>query len=585
VPIRALLLLLLSTAAQAAELELRVTPAFDTAPIFLDSLRYPLPGGETISFTRVSLLLSGFALERPDGSWMELPGRDAWLDAAARRTSIALHDIPAGEYEAIRFAIGPDRAANDGNPAQYPATHPLNPNLNGLYWMWQGGYIFLAVEGAFRRGLDAPSGFSYHFARDPNRTFVAIPAPLKLNRDFRSGLFLDLDLAKLFHGLSPARDGTATHSRDGDPIAGLFRANLAAAFRLRGIAGVSAPPPAVPIKPLYLPATYTPYPLRISRFFPLPDLPADNPLLVERVELGHRLFHERLLSRDGTLSCASCHQPSEGFSDPRQFSAGVGNLKGVRHAMPLLNLAWKSSFFWDGRAPSLRAQALVPIQDHAEMDSNLGEVTARLAATGEYPGLFARAFDGPAITREKIGLAIENFLLTLTSFDSKFDRALRGQVQLTPEEKRGMTLFYTEYDPRTGQYGADCFHCHGGALFTDHLFHNNGLDDGADPGRFKVTQNEADRGKFATPSLRNVAITGPYMHDGRFQTLEQVIDHYAAGVKRSPTLDPNLARHPLTGLPLTPADKAALVAFLDTLTDPRLMPAGNVPAERLGAAR
>ena len=394
--------------------------------------------------------------------------------------------------------------------------------------------------------------------------------PLKLNAAFPSAVLLDLDIATLFGALSPARDGNATHSRDGDPVARAFRVNLPVAFRLRGIAGVSAPPAAVPVKPLYLPATYTPYPLWISRFFPLPDLPADTPLLVARVQLGRRLFHERLLSRDGTVSCASCHQPSSAFSDTRRVSLGVEDRPGTRHAMPLLNLAWKTSFFWDGRAPTLRAQALMPIQDHAEMDANLGAVTARLAASGEYPALFARAFDGPAITREKIGLAIENFLLTLTSFDSKFDRSLRGQVQLTPQEEHGRNLFFTEYDPRTGQYGADCFHCHGGALFTDHLFHNNGLGDSADAGRFKVTQAESDRGKFATPSLRNVALAGPYMHDGRFQTLDQVIDHYATGVQRSPTLDPNLARHPAAGLPLSTADKQALVAFLNTLTDPRL---------------
>jgi cytochrome c peroxidase len=551
---------------------MRVTPVYGSSPLFLDSLRYKLPGGETISVSRLSMLLSGFGLQRPDGAWVDLPGQYAWLDAEARRVSVILHDIPAGPYQAFRFAIGPDPSANDGNPDQYPATHPLNPNLNGLHWSWQGGYIFLAVEGSFRTGANPPGGFSYHFARDPNRTFITTPVPLKLDSAFPSAILFDLDLATLFGALSPGRDGNSTHSRDGDPVARTFRTHLPAAFRLDGIAGISAPPPAVPVRPLYLPIAYTPYPLWISGSFPLPDLPADNPLLVERVQLGSRLFHEPMLSRDGTLSCASCHQPSNAFTDPRRFSLGVEGRTGTRHAMPLLNLAWKSSFFWDGRAPSLRAQALVPIQEHAEMDADLGRVTARLAAGSEYPALFARAFDGPSITPEKIGLAIENYLLTLTSFDSKFDRSLRGEARLTPREKRGMTLFYTEYDPRTRQFGADCFHCHGGALFTDHLFHNNGLDDPADPGRFTVTHAESDRGKFATPSLRNVALAGPYMHDGRFQTLDQVIDHYATGVRRSPTLDPNLARHPVTGLPLTPADKQALVAFLGTLTDPRLAP-------------
>ncbi len=566
--------------AMGAELDVRVTPEMDGTPLILDSLRYRLGTGETIAISRLSMILGGFALERADGAWIELPGQYAWLDAGAHRTEVTLHDVPGGEYKAVRFSVGPDAAANDGSASQYPATHPLNPNLNGLYWSWQGGYIFLAIEGTYRSGLDAPSGFSYHFARDVNRTFVTTAAPLRIDPAFRSAVVYNLDFRALFGGLSPKRDGNSTHSRDGDPVAQMFRANLPGAFRVTAIAGVSAPPPAVPVKPLYMPAVYRPYPLWISRYFPLPDLPGDNPLLVERVELGRRLFHEPLLSNDGTVSCASCHRREDAFSDTRRVSVGVEGRTGVRHAMPLFNLAWKTSYFWDGRAPTLRAQALMPIQDHAEMNANLGRVTARLAATGEYPGMFARAFDGPEITREKIGLAIENFLLTVTSFDSKFDESLRGQVELTPQERRGMTLFYTEYDPRTGQYGADCFHCHGGALFTDHQFHNNGIDDAADAGRYKVTQVETDRGKFATPSLRNVALTGPYMHDGRFQTLSQVVEHYASGVKRTANLDPNLAKHPAAGLPLTAEDKAALVAFLNTLTDPRF---AGVGAGRLGS--
>jgi cytochrome c peroxidase len=137
-------------------------------------------------------------------------------------------------------------------------------------------------------------------------------------------------------------------------------------------------------------------------------------------------------------------------------------------------------------------------------------------------------------------------------------------------EQRGAELFMTEYDPRTGQYGADCFHCHGGPLFTDHQFHNNGLDlTESDSGRYLITHNDADRGKFATPSLRNVAHTAPYMHDGRFTTLEEVVAHYNDGVHRSDTLDPNLAKHPVTGLHLSADDQKALVAFMETLTDER----------------
>jgi cytochrome c peroxidase len=227
----------------------------------------------------------------------------------------------------------------------------------------------------------------------------------------------------------------------------------------------------------------------------------------------------------------------------------------------------------------------MPIQDHTEMDESLTNLVAKFAATGgmtcstnDYPALFTTAFGSPEITAEKIGLALEQFVLTLTSFDSKFDRAMSGKDKLTANEQRGFELFMTEYEPRTGQYGADCFHCHGGATFSTHGFANNGLDaECKDSGRYEVTKREGDRGKFAVPSLRNVAVTAPYMHDGRFQTLEEVVEHYSSGVKRSATLDPNLAKHPAGGLTLSAADKAALVAFLKSLTDERYLvaPAGS----------
>jgi cytochrome c peroxidase len=241
--------------------------------------------------------------------------------------------------------------------------------------------------------------------------------------------------------------------------------------------------------------------------------------------------------------------------------------------MPLFNMAWKSSFFWDGRAPSLRAQALMPIQDHVEMDETLEGAVSNLNARADYAPLFEKAFGSKEITSEKIGLAIEQFVLTLTSFDSKFDRVIRGQEKFTEPEQRGFELFMTEYEPRMEHYGADCFHCHGGPLFSDHQFHNNGLDSQhvADPGRYKFSKIESDRGKFSTPSLRNVSLTAPYMHDGRFKTLEEVVEHYSTGVKRSPTLDPNIAKHPDGGIHLSASDKQALVAFLKTLTDPKFV--------------
>ncbi len=172
------------------------------------------------------------------------------------------------------------------------------------------------------------------------------------------------------------------------------------------------------------------------------------------------------------------------------------------------------------------------------------------------------------MTEQTLAKALEQFLITRISQDSKFDRAVRKQAELTEQEKLGLSLFVTEHDPSRGLRGADCFHCHGGTLFTDNRFHNNGLTlEGWDIGRMKVSGDPADRGKFKTPSLRNIGLTAPYMHDGRFATLEEVVEHYNSGVERTETLDPNLAKHPSGGLGLSEEEKAALVAFLKTLTD------------------
>lgn len=564
-----LALLLAAPVAFSAALEVAIRHTFAGEPLLFDSLRYENLARETLSFTRVSYLLSGFALEREDGTWAEIADQHAWMDAVTRRTVAVFEDLPPGKYRALRFHIGPDATANAADAAKFPAGHPLNPNLNGLHWSWQGGYIFLAVEGKFRTGAAEPKGYAHHLARDPNRTRISLTAPIDLTHD--AGVQIDFDLAALLNAprpLSFEKDGVATHSRDGDPVAAALVANLPGAFR---VTRVDSAAPAISrpssLKPLYLPEKFTPFRFTMSRTFPVPDLPRDNPLLEERVALGKALFHETALSRDATISCASCHVANFAFTDPRRFSLGVRGQKGVRNGMPLFNLAWKTSYFWDGRAPTLRAQALMPIEDHTEMDETLDRVVVKLTENPTYAPLFADAFGSTEITAEKIGLALENFLLTLTAYDSKFDRALGGKATFTDDERRGFELFMTEFDPRTGQRGADCFHCHGGPLFSDHQFHNNGLPPGEDAGRFKVTNLESDRGKFATPSLRNVVRTAPYMHDGRFATLEEVVAHYSSGVQRNPSLDPNLAKHPDGGLQLSAEDQRALVAFLKTLTE------------------
>ncbi len=553
----------------AATLEFAFRHAYNGGLLKLDSPDQRTVAGEAFSIARISYLVSGVALERGDGSWLEFTNAVAWIDAQAGRTALRLAEVPAGAYRGVRFNVGLDAALNNAPVTNYPPDHALNPNLNGLHWSWQGGYIFLALEGMWRNAAGKPDGWSFHLARDTNRVRINLAANLDLARDAR--MEIDFDLAPVLNAPRPisfARDGSSTHSRDGDPVAAALVANLPGAFRVRQIEARDTAQEVVAKNPLFMPAKFTPFPFQMSAVFPMPDLPRDNPLIVERVALGENLFHDAALSKDGTVSCATCHESKAAFADPRRFSLGVRNQVGTRNAMPLFNLAWKSAFFWDGRAPTLRAQALMPIQDHSEMDESLTNVVAKLSGRKWFAAPFTAAFGSPEITAEKIGLAIEAFVLTLTSFDSKFDRAFRGEAQLSDEEKRGFELFMTEFDPRREQYGADCFHCHGGALFQSQTFANNGLDAAfKDLGRAKVTGRSADEGKFSTPSLRNIALTGPYMHDGRFATLEEVVEHYSSGVKRSATLDPNLAKHPDGGLRLSKQDKAALVAFLRTLTD------------------
>jgi len=305
--------------------------------------------------------------------------------------------------------------------------------------------------------------------------------------------------------------------------------------------------------------------------FPMPDF-KDNPPTVQGVRLGRMLFHEKMMSKDGTQACASCHLQSHGFTDTAKFSIGVEGLPGKRQAMSVFNTAWHTNeFFWDGRAHLLRDQSLKPIQDALEMNETLENVIAKLSASKTYRDQFTRAFGSDEITSEKMSLAMEQFMNTIVSNQSKYDKFLAGQATLTPEEERGRKLFFLEYNEfLPAQSGADCAHCHGGFNFTNNRYMNNGLDaqgQAKDKGREEATQSPADHAKFKVPSLRNIALTAPYMHDGRFLTLEEVVDHYNNGIKKSQTLDPALNATTNTGLRLSAQDKADLVAFLKTLTD------------------
>lgn len=325
--------------------------------------------------------------------------------------------------------------------------------------------------------------------------------------------------------------------------------------------------------PVEEPAVYDPTPATINlREFPDPEFPADNQPTVQGVMLGRMLFYEKRLSKDGSQACADCHRQPDGFSDSLQFSVGVEKLPGKRQAMPVMNLAWhRNGMFWDGRVSLVREQALKPIQDPLEMNETLANVIAKLSADKQYTDQFIRAFGDAAVTEERIGLAIEQFEFMMISNNSKYDQFKRGETTLTDSEERGRKLFFTEFDPSGVNKGAECFHCHATFNFTNDEFMNNGLDadaDQNDEGRMKVTLDPADKAKFKTPSLRNIARTAPYMHDGRFSTLEQVVDFYNTGVKPSATVE-FLMQYNLQpgGLGLSAQDKADLVAFLKTLTD------------------
>lgn len=319
-------------------------------------------------------------------------------------------------------------------------------------------------------------------------------------------------------------------------------------------------------------ASYNPkaYELDLPQWLGQPVIPADNPLTEAGVMLGRMLFFDPIISVDSSLSCASCHAPSLSFTDGKAFSAGVDGQMTARSAMPLINLAFSpSGLFWDGRSPDLEDQALHPVMDRIELNEDWDNVIRKLQRHPEYPKRFREAFgiEGRSeMTKELAVKAIAQFERTLISYQSRFDKVVyRNEGWLTDSEQRGKDLFYVE---PTQLDHPGCSHCHGGVHFTDFSFRNNGLEsvnslaDFPDKGLGNITGNVYDNGRFKVPSLRNVEMTAPYMHDGRFQTLEEVLDHYEQGGHGVENEDPNL-----TSFSLTPQQKADMIAFLRTLTD------------------
>ncbi|MEM7372999.1 MAG: cytochrome c peroxidase [Bacteroidota bacterium] len=281
----------------------------------------------------------------------------------------------------------------------------------------------------------------------------------------------------------------------------------------------------------------------------------------EAVELGRALFYDPILSRDGTVSCASCHSPYNAFAHTdHDLSHGIDDQIGSRNAPPLFNLAWQEHFMWDGAINHLDMQALAPISHPGEMGETIASVVEKLTAHESYPALFAEAFgeridEEKQITGEGVLKALSQFQLTLVSATAKYDSVQQGLTQFTAQEQQGYRLFQQH-----------CSSCHAEPLFSSNGFANNGLPIDTtlnDLGRWQISQLESDKHRFKIPSLRNLSYTYPYMHDGRFRKLNQVLTHYSSGIQYSQTLAPEL-NNPID---LSSHDKADLIAFLLTLND------------------
>lgn len=335
---------------------------------------------------------------------------------------------------------------------------------------------------------------------------------------------------------------------------------LRAAWLALGLAGLllpgcaaEGPAPAAPVPGSTLPTN-----------LPAPAYALEaNPPTAEAFALGRSLFYDVRLSRDGQVSCGSCHQQFAAFAHAdHRLSHGVDNLLGTRNAPALQNLRWRPVLLWDGGASHLETMPLAPLTNPVEMDETLASVLAKLNADADYRRRFAQVYGGAGpIDSYQFLRALAQFTAALTSANSRYDHYVRHEAggELSPQELSGLALFE-----------AKCRSCHATDLFTDNSFRNNGLDRsfGADSGRAHITGRAADVGHFLVPSLRNVARTAPYMHDGRLKTLPAVLAHYAGGVHPSATLDAALRPAGGTlGIALTAPEQAALLAFLGTLTD------------------
>lgn len=277
-----------------------------------------------------------------------------------------------------------------------------------------------------------------------------------------------------------------------------------------------------------------------------------------KFNLGRTLFYDPILSVDSTVSCGNCHEQVHAFAGHGgALSEGVFGQLGTRNSPSITNNAWIPKFMWDGGINHLEVMPIAPITNPVEMNETLENVLVKIKRSTKYQSLFKKAFGNESITDQQMLKALSSFLAMIVSDQSKYDKVMRGETTFSSTEQTGFDLFNQK-----------CASCHSGAMFTDFEYRNNGLDQTfSDIGRGLITQNPQDYGKFKTPSLRNIELTYPYMHDGRFYNLNQVLDHYSTGIQQSATLDPSLQN----GIALTSSEKTALIAFLKTLTDYKLL--------------
>ena len=299
-----------------------------------------------------------------------------------------------------------------------------------------------------------------------------------------------------------------------------------------------------------------------SNFPPLVYDLENNPITEKGFELGRKLFYDGRLSSDGTISCGFCHEQQHAFTHHgHTVSQGVNGQTGTRNSPSIQNLGFQTSFMYDGATEHLNLQPIIPITNPVEMDGSFSQIVAMMNGDAEYKKLFGLAFPNKPINTENMLKAMGQFLVMVTSSNSRFDKFRRNETggTLTLEEQDGYAIFNQK-----------CASCHATDLFTDNSFRNNGLAVNPivnDVGRYRVTLVDADKYKFKVPSLRNVDKTKPYMHDGRFLTLEAVLDHYSSGIVNSVTLDSSLNNGGTLGIPLTTLEKTKIIAFLKTLTD------------------